>query len=220
MEIEKIEVSGYRDEKVESQFFNHHTDGLAILLPGLGYTNDMPLQYYIAKHFEAKEMDILKVNYRYNDKDGFIDASLEEKSAWIRADVVSSVESILKRKKYKRIVLVCKSLGTIAGLELLASMEELRQAEVIWLTPLCQNPVVMQGLLEIDNPSLLIIGTDDPCYVNENIQKLKKKGNYKIMIIHDADHSLEIKGDLSRSISIMGRMIRKIDHFSSERSHE
>lgn len=214
MEIEKIESTGYKDSVIENVFFNHDAHQLVIMFPGMGYTNDMPLQYYLGKYFETEQqMDVYKVNYRYNDNHDFIERTIEEKFEWIRTDIVAAVDHVLKRKKYERIVLVCKSIGTMAGIEAIKSVDALKEATVIWLTPLCQDETIMNELLQIDNPSLIVIGTEDSCYVKGNIEKLEAKSNYKVMTIPHAEHSLEIRGNVASSIKIMEKIVKQVAQF-------
>ncbi|GAA0359370.1 alpha/beta family hydrolase [Bacillus horti] len=214
MAFVKIETVGYK-QLVSSLLISNDTneDSLAIMLPGMGYNNDMPLQYYAAKYFESKGFDILNVNYNYKDSKAFRDASLEEKSEWIRADVVGAVKDALNRKEYKHVVLVCKSIGTIAGLEALATLEALKHSQIIWLTPLTQEEIIVQALQQLTQKSLIVIGTNDPCYVKENVKRLSEVSNFNVMLVPDADHSLELRGDTSQSIRIIGEVINKIDQF-------
>lgn len=213
MEIEKIYVEGFKREIVSNLFFNSNGESLAIFFPGVGYNNDMPLLYYPTELMSQRNIDILRVDYKYNEKEEFANTTFEEKKEWIRADAITSVENILKKKEYKKIIIVCKSIGTIAGVETLSAIDKLQKAEVIWLTPLCHNEEIVNRLNSIENRSLIIIGTGDKCFVQQNLDKLKEKGNYEVMEIPDADHSLEIKGDTIRSVQVMKEILLGIQEF-------
>jgi alpha/beta superfamily hydrolase len=138
---------------------------------------------------------------------------MKKKKEWIRADAIASVENILKKKDYKRIIIVCKSIGTIAGIEILMAIDRLNHAEIIWLTPLCQNEEIVNSLHTITNRSLIVIGTDDSCFVERNVEKLQKKANYDVIEIPEADHSLEIKGDTIKSVQLMKDILKKVQEF-------
>ncbi len=205
-------VMGYKGE-LDNFFVDTEGKRLAILLPGVGYNNDMPLQYYSSKILSAKGYNILKVNYRYNDNEEFNNASLKEKRKWIRTDVIASTETILKEREFEEIILVCKSVGTIAGIESLKAIKELRNAMIIWLTPLTHIDEIVNDLNEIENESLIIIGTNDQCYVKENIDLIGAKQNYKNIIIPNADHRLEVSDDIQQSIKIIDGIAKEIHNF-------
>jgi len=208
----KKTVMGY---KGELDYLFDDTDGkrLAILLPGVGYNNDMPLLYYSSKIFSSKGYSIFKVNYRYQGNDEFNNSSLQEIRKWIRADVIASTETLFKESKFEEIVLVCKSVGTIAGLESLKTIKELRTARIIWQTPLTHMDEIVNDLNEIENESLILIGTNDQCYVKENIDLIGAKKNYKNIIIPDADHRLEVSDDIQQSIKIIETITKEISNF-------
>lgn len=203
MEIEKVFVDGFKGEIVSNLFFNRNSENLAIFFPGVGYNNDMPLLYYPTELLGQRNFDILRVDYKYNENEEFHNTSFEEMKEWIRADAIASVENILKKKEYTKIIIVCKSIGTIAGVETLSAIDQLQKAEMIWLTPLCHNEEIVNALQIKTNRSLIVIGTGDRCYVQENLDKLNEKDNYNVMEIQDADHSLEIKEDTIRSVQVM-----------------
>jgi alpha/beta superfamily hydrolase len=211
MKVFQDVVKGYKGE-LSNVLIENVGEKLAIFFPGIGYNNDMPLLYYSAKLLGELGFDILRVNYRYNNED-FNKSSNEEKRKWIQFDVSASINHFLETKGYTQIVLVCKSIGTLAGLESLKSHKHLSDAKVIWLTPLTHNEQIVSELKEIDNESLVIIGTKDPCYVPENVEQIDKLLNYKIITCPDTDHSLEISGDIIGSISVMEGILKNIQSF-------
>jgi hypothetical protein len=213
-EIEKIDVEGYKGEIVSNLFFNSNSESLAIFFPGFGYNNDMPLLYYPKQLMSQRNFDILRVDYRYLQNEKFQQSTNEDQDDWIRADAIASVENICRKKEYKRIVVICKSIGTIAGIESLSgAIDSLRHAEIVWLTPLCHSEEIVNSLYNITNRSLVIIGTDDPCYVKGNTDKLLEKENYEILEVKGADHSLEIKGDIIKSVEIVNDILQRIEEF-------
>lgn len=215
--MQKVHVQGYNGVEFENLFIEKNGKKLAVLFPGIGYNNDMPLQYYTAKLLEQQGYDILKVNYRYNDKPEFLDATFEEKMKWMHEDVKASLDEILKEKSYEDILLVCKSIGTIAGLEALKIYQSLNQAKIIWLTPLTHNSIMVEQLKTLQNDGLIIIGTDDPCYVKENIDELSKMENYEVCVFPQADHSMELVGNPLASIDIIKQVLLKIESFLTEK---
>lgn len=204
-------VKGYKGE-LNNVLIENGGEKLAIFFPGVGYNNDMPLLYYSAKLLGELGYDILRVNYRYNNED-FNKSSFEEKRKWIQFDVNASINHIFENQGYTQIVLVCKSIGTIAGLESLKSHKQLSDAKVIWLTPLTHNEQFVSELKKIDNESIVIIGTNDPCYVSENVEQISNLLNFKIITCPETDHSLEISGDIIGSINTMEGILKNIKSF-------
>lgn len=209
----KNNVKGYNGFDFSNVLIEQEGRKLAILFPGVGYNNDMPLMFYSAGFFLQEGYDILKVNYQYNENAAFNKATFEEKVKWIHHDVLVSLDKILEVNTYEEIVLVCKSIGTIAGLEAIKTYRTLQRAKVLWLTPLCHNAEIVNQLKDIDHCSLIVIGTDDPCYVQENLEELSLKANFQVMIVPDADHSLAKKEDTLKSVEIMSQTLRKIKEF-------
>ncbi|MBO8157147.1 MAG: hypothetical protein H0Z32_11855 [Bacillaceae bacterium] len=210
MAITEVHVKGYK-EVLQNKQVDMGGQKLAILLPGRGYNNDMPLQFYSAKLLGELGYDILMVNYNYLHQD-FAQSPKEEQIQWISTDVTVSVEKVMKEKSYQEFAVVCKSIGTIAGLELLKS-KLIEDARVIWLTPLLHSQQITSEMKRITNPSLVIIGTKDPCYIKENVAELHQIENVEVVSIPDANHSLELEGDIQSSIQVMSDILQAITKF-------
>ena len=63
-----LTIQGYRDEAVPNRFLRPQgaINHLAVLLPGFGYTLDMPLFYYAQNLLLERGWDVLRVEYAYN----------------------------------------------------------------------------------------------------------------------------------------------------------
>src|SRR5215217_6235864 len=68
-----LSIQGYRDQPVPNRFLRPQgaIDHLAVLLPGFGYTLDMPLFYYAENLLLERGWDILRVEYAYNERPEF-----------------------------------------------------------------------------------------------------------------------------------------------------
>ncbi|WP_026477963.1 hypothetical protein [Alkaliphilus transvaalensis] len=212
IKIEEIKVMGYKQE-LHNQFIRNKETALAILIPGIAYSNDMPLLYYVSELLIDKGYDILKINPHWKEIDSFLTADSEEKRKWISTDVVNSVEEILNKKKYSDIFLVTKSIGMLGALEVLNKKVLFRNAKVLWLTPLCHVDNLVRELIDIANQSLIMIGTADRCYSIENIKALKKRRNYRVKTFSGTDHSLEIMGDVKGSLKVLEKVLEEVEHF-------
>jgi len=64
-------IEGYRGRQVPNRFFQvgdgeRENDQLAVILPGIRYTNDAPVLYYARKLLlEQQQSDVLAVDYGY-----------------------------------------------------------------------------------------------------------------------------------------------------------
>jgi len=63
----RLDIRGFAGEAVPNQFIKQESeaDRLAILLPGMGYSCDMPLFYYAQNVLEERGADVLRVEYAY-----------------------------------------------------------------------------------------------------------------------------------------------------------
>lgn len=213
MRHETLNVNGYNNIRVPNEYISNNSDHLAIFLPGVGYTNERPLMYYAAKYFMDKQSDLFRVDYNYASNDAFKRANYDKLREWVRTDVIACLNVVFNKKKYKKITIVCKSIGTLALAETLPYFIDLQKAEIIWLTPLCHKENVAHAIATCNNKSLLIIGTDDHCYDEQHIKQIKENSQVKCVVIPEADHSLEINNDIGQTISVMKKVTDEMSAF-------
>ena len=77
---ESLPIRGYRDEPVPNEFLRQKGESrhLAVFLPGMGYTCDMPLFYYAENLLQDAGADVLRVEYAYGHHPDFRDQPKEE----------------------------------------------------------------------------------------------------------------------------------------------
>jgi predicted alpha/beta-hydrolase family hydrolase len=87
-----LTIQGYRDEPVPNRFLRPEgaIDHLALLLPGYGYTLDMPLFYYAEKLLLERGWDVLRVEYAYNTRPEFQTLPKSERDRWLLADTTAA----------------------------------------------------------------------------------------------------------------------------------
>ena len=211
--LKRFDVTGYKNQTVPNMYIDFGSDQLAIFLPGIGYTNDSPILHYTGSYLLQKEINILRVDYRYSDSDEFLNSTKGEQAHWIIEDVKPAVEAVLSEKDFKKIILIGKSMGTIALGEILSSITKLKDAEVIWLTPLINHDELVAQILKINNRSLLIMGTEDHAYKADQLEKILEKKNVDSLIIEGLNHSLEIENQIIESIHASQKILLKIMSF-------
>ncbi len=144
-----LAITGHGNQPVPNRLFQQEgaVDHLAIMLPGLGYTCDMPLFYFIVSHLLDQGTEVLQVAYDYAHNPTYHGMVAAERQAWLIADATAACRAGLARRPYRRITLVGKSLGTRAMAHLLNTEAGLRQAATVWLTPTWKEQPVQTCLL-------------------------------------------------------------------------
>ncbi|MDR7071439.1 alpha/beta hydrolase [Fictibacillus barbaricus] len=185
--------------------------GLAILLPGVGYTVQAPVLHYSTGVFLRKDYDVLHVNYQYakEDYDAF---SNEELVEFVKRDVPKVMEEVLKHSTYDSFYLIAKSFGNYA-IENLLKNEDLKEAKVIWLTPLLVKEAVFQFMMNSLHKGLCIIGDNDWAYEAELLNQLKQNENIEFFVLPDVNHSLEYDHSVIESVDVLKTVTEKINQF-------
>ncbi|MFL0251304.1 alpha/beta hydrolase [Clostridium neuense] len=188
----------YSDEKAKS---------LAVIFPGLKYGHDKPLLHYARKAAQESEKDVLCLNY-------------EKKLDWddIGKPIIDTVAdeclNILKevmKKEYKSVYFLSKSIGTeVAGN--VAGKFNYSNTKFLYLTP-TQSAVKYI----CKSKCFAIAGTNDNIFKNEYIEKIKKSGNVKLMLVEGGNHSLELSNNLIGSIDVLKNVVKAyIDFFEED----
>lgn len=208
-EWEAIVVKEFRTIKsiynveLESKIIDNNSEVLVVILPGIGYTLDRPLLDYSKKLCMELGYDVLPIEY------GFQAARVQFNSERFNNLLDESME-ILKislSSKYKKIVFIGKSIGTVVQKILQKRLKDENDSyhfENIYLTPV--DKTVDLG---IEAGSLVFTGSCDPLISKGNVHKLEKIEGLKLIKITDADHSLNIKNDVVKSTEYLMNIIKK-----------
>ncbi len=218
MQMGSLDIAGYRGESVPNRFFRQddETDRLAIILPGYGQSADTPLLYFTTSHFLDLRADILLIDYRYSQRADYQELDAEERQRWLSADTTAACRAALAQRQYRRITLVGKSLGTRAMAHLLATEGSLRAADTIWFTPVWREEPVRAALLAAEQRALVVIGTADPHYDPHLADEVRQAINGELLVIPDAEHGLEIEGDVIRSVRALDEAMRAVVRFVAQ----
>ena len=208
-----ISISGYNGKSVPNVFLQQKesADTLAIMFPGLRYTCDMPLLYYPSRLFAQRGADVLQVNSDYTQPE-YQSASQGEQADWLTADAQAALRAGKAQRNYKRLILMGKSIGTLALAHLVSKSIE-KGTITIWLTPLLRQQPLVSAALLFKGPALYIAGTGDPIFASGPMQRIQDATGAETLIVEGADHSMEIPGDLLQSIQIMERILRGTANF-------
>lgn len=213
--IEQWDIEGYRERPVPNRFFESGTGGsskLALLLPGIRYTNDAPLLYFSRTLLLAQGYDVLAVDYQYGFDERFQSLPADAREKWMREDLEAVQGRINQGEQYESVVVVAKSLGTILTSRLFAAGLN-KPLRVVWLTPVLSDEGVTRTLASLEQPSLLVIGTADRHYDAETLKGVRQNGAVRVREVDGAGHRLEIEGDTQSSIKILGEYVSELHSF-------
>ncbi|WP_442599900.1 alpha/beta hydrolase [Neobacillus sp. D3-1R] len=184
------------------------TNSIVIVLPGAGYTTQAPLLHFTTGLFYNKGFDILHINYTFTKEEM---SALNERN--FARDVQLAIANAIKDKKYSHFYVVAKSIGTKA-LSYLLDHTMLKEAKVVWLTPVLQNDDVFHTMVNSNHKGLCIFGEkDSTCFVVERFEKLKSNQNLILKVVEGGNHNLELDRDPIKSIELLKRVISDIDEF-------
>lgn len=222
VEFTSLTINGYGDQPVPNQFLRQldETKTLAVLLPGLGYTADMPLFYYAERIVLDRGWDAIRVDYdypalAYSDRLEIRQQQLEERKQQLHADVDATLAEGLRQRDYDTIVLIGKSLGTRAMAHVLSEGITYDLWNV-WLTPVINVAEVREHIERYPGKTFVVIGTDDFAWDEHYLDRLEVSGDAEVILVDGADHSLDISGDIEGSIQAVGQVMSRLDEFLPE----
>jgi pimeloyl-ACP methyl ester carboxylesterase len=87
-----------------------------------------------------------------------------------------------------------------------------RALPALWLTPLLDQPAVVEGLLRSTAPTMLVGGTDDPTWSPDVLAPAR---SIEIVELSGLDHSLQVPSDVRASLEALGEAVSAVDRFLS-----
>ena len=210
-----LDIQGYGEGAVPNRFLRPENaiDALAVLLPGFGYTLDMPLFYYAENLLLDRGWDVLRVEYAYNR---LPEAEISPQSKMVErlyVDATAAWRAGLGQRDYQRIALAGKSLGTLAMGHLLTMENPPPQVSAVWLTPMLSVGRLREQIAQYGGPSLFVIGTDDPHYDMEVVRAVTAATNGEAVVVEGADHGMDISGDPIASVHAVERVVDALMRF-------
>jgi predicted alpha/beta-hydrolase family hydrolase len=210
-----LTIQGYHDEPVPNRFLRPEgaIDHLAVLLPGFGYTLDMPLFYYAENLLQERGWDVLRVEYAYNMRPEFQTLPEQERDRWLLADTTAAWRAGLGQRTYERVVLIGKSLGTLAMGHLLTMGDLPPTVGAVWLTPLLTKERLRQQVSRYGGLSLFVIGTADPHFDPVVLEQMQVATTGEAVVVKNADHGMDIAGDPIASVRAVERVVEALGRF-------
>ena len=215
-EITSLDITGYDDRPLVNTFF-HQTGGtgkLALFFPGRGYTSAMPLLYYPTRLAVSLGAEALWIDYSLMRAPAANSMNPEVQLRWLAADSSAALRAALARHSYREILLVGKSLGTLVLAHLALNEPVLKDAKYVWLTPLVRNAYLQPAVEQARPASLFIQGSGDPHYEAAGLARLESASGGQVLLVPEANHSLEIPGDLPASLQAVQQALQAISAFT------
>ena len=212
---DQLDIKGYNDRPLKNRFFrlSDDTQKIALVFPGIAYNSTMPLLHYSVQAILASGINVLTVDYDYSNNPEFLKQSIRARSDWLIGDVEAALKFITEMEKQEVVCLIGKSLGTLALGHLLEKYDNLREAKTVWLTPLIKNPELMEQMLAYMKDAVLVIGTKDSHYDSDIIERLNISTQLSGIVIEGANHSLEIEGEVIKSLRILMQIVTIMQQF-------
>ena len=195
-----------------NRYFRQSADepvGMALIFPGLRYSCDMPLLYFSSQCLLQRGYDVLQLTIDYGAGD-FQGLSRLDQARRLASDAAALVAAGRAQRSYDRMVAVGKSIGTISLASLVASG---LTARTIWLTPLLRQPLLVQAAQKCLVPALFISSRDDPTYDEQGLSSILEARQAEALTFSEADHRLEVPGDLGKTLSILKEVMERVEAF-------
>jgi len=208
IEYTSLHVTGHANGTVANRFLKQvdKARALAVIFPGLNYTCDNPLLYYITRLAIERSADVLQLWANYTLPQ-FQSLSKPDQVKWLLEDAKSLIEAGQNQRRYEHLILVGKSIGTLTLAALFEPGKELANTPAIWLTPLFHQPLVLNSALGASGRALFAVGTADPTYAAEAFKRVQSLSTAQVVILPGADHGLEIPGDTPGTLDALKKVL-------------
>jgi hypothetical protein len=205
----------YANTTVSNTYFvqSEETDRLALILPGAGYTAMGPMLYYTVNALLERRSDTLALEY------GLVIGALASKEDRLRAlsrIPLDGLNAALRRKKYRHLTLVGKSMGSMALALLSRDAKKWeyqpQSVESIWLTPLLKDNTIVAEIPRLGLRQYVVTGNQDRThYSRESLESLPQ--SVEVVTVQGANHGLDIEGDALGSTRVMTAVVEGISRF-------
>ena len=192
-----LSLKDYHGQELANQLWpaDRPIGWLAVVLPGLGYTSDMPLLFFTRRMLLWRGVDVLNLNLATRSA-VFQGATEAEQLAWLTADVLAGIKAGLAQHEYRGLILAGKSIGSLAIAGAVEQAQDLLPTALIWLTPLLKWDVVLKAALAARGPQVHLCGGADSTFAPERLQQiLSAKPQARAYVAKDANHTLEVPGN-------------------------
>ncbi|MPQ45105.1 alpha/beta fold hydrolase [Clostridium tarantellae] len=202
--MENTELKSYWNIDLKGKFTDKNSDRLCIVLPGIAYSIDRSYLDYSKQLALELDYDVLQMEYGFQIARK--EFNVEKEFNVMATETINAIKASIS-KEYNEILIIGKSIGTCVQTLL---NKKLKNSIVrnIYISPIEQT--VKKGIKE---NSLVITGTKDPLIEPKSIEKIKNIQGVNLIVIDDANHALDIEGDVVKTIDMLQDIIIKEKEF-------
>ncbi len=192
----------------------HDPEGLIVLLPGGNYGVDGPMLYYLGEMLQASGWDSLAVTYGYQTR---MEELSVETIPGLVGECIAAVRYILSERVYHRVGLAGKSIGASVAAHICQVEPALDAARLVLLNPPLGHAFFDNTFVETTQPAFLATGTADRFYDAAALETLHASRPFELCLIEDADHSMDVVGNLEASVEAVKQVVvETVGFFESE----
>ena len=209
-----LDINGHANTPLPNRFLKQigESRALAVMLPGLNYSCDNPLFFYTTSICLAHSIDVLQLWANYN-ANTFQSLPEKDQLRWLVEDATALITAGRAQRGYAHLILVGKSISTLTLGKLFGDSDTYLDAHAVWLTPLMRYPFVVRGMSRARPKSLFIGGGADRSLNTNLLGNMPRISHRESLIIDGADHTLQIPGDLPRSLDVMKQIVAEVEIF-------
>lgn len=181
---------------------------LAVLFPGIGYTNDKPLMYYSRRIAGEHDYEILPIAYFGFPKKVKGDRKRMEESFSIALTQAEQRLAEVDLCSYDDVLFIGKSIGTIVAAKIASESQAKEKIRLVLYTPLPDTFSFPFG------KAIVFTGTDDPWVGKEKspVYGICEEKGIPCTLISYANHSLE-SHDSFQDMKELYRIMRETERF-------
>lgn len=161
---------------------------LAILLPGMRYDCDRPLLARTGGLLDTLGYDLIRFEFRFAEDPAFAAQEDSAQLALIEQECAEIADLPAALGAYQEVLLVGKSLGTLAMAAALARWKT-PLVRAIFLTPSLSGTALLGQMTQLSQESLVVIGDRDPSFQPAYMERLQQLAQLRLVVIKGADHS-------------------------------
>lgn len=169
--------------------------GVAVVLPGTGYTVQRPLLHWSGELLRERGWAVREVAWAVTED------ALEHPRPFVERHVAEAFDGAVGER-----LVVAKSFGCFG---LPWAVRE--HVPGVWLTPVLADDALRAEFIGASGPHLAVGGDSDPLWADG-----LEGGEMASVTVPGADHGLQIPGDWEASLATQRKVLRRIARFVDE----
>lgn len=197
MKFEILNVPSYWKTDMKQKYIQLYEENskLVVLFPGKNFPCDKPILHFAGTSALQSGFDLMILEYGYQAARTDLDVNELQR---VIEDSHESVQRIIS--KYKQVVFISKSIGTIVAGEVHGKLEI--PIKHLFLTPIKDTIHYINKF-----NGLVVYGTKDEMFNKEHANQINIDNVREVIEIPNANHALETN-KVEESIEILSKLVR------------